>query len=110
MLAAGKLSHRIELQAPTESLGGQFNDVQTAWATQATVWAAKEPLSGRELLQAQQVQSEISVRFRIRHRADVTAKWRVLHAGRVYPIVAPPVDVGGQGVELQLLCTEVRVG
>ena len=110
MLAAGTLGHRITLQEPTETRGAAYGDVQKAWADVATVWAAFEPLSGRELLLAQQVNSEITVRFRIRYRADVTAKWRVLLGARVFQIAAPPIDVNGAGVELHLQCVENRSG
>jgi SPP1 family predicted phage head-tail adaptor len=110
MLAAGKLSERVTLQAPAETRGAAYSDVKKAWADVATVWAAFEPLSGRELLLAQQVNSEITVRFRLRYRADITAKWRVIYRGRVFQIAAPPIDVGGRGVELHLQCVETRVG
>ena len=109
-MQAGKLSERVTLLQPTEVRGGSYGDVQKTWAAAATVWAAVEPLNGRELLAAQQVGSEMSVRVRVRHRTDVTAKWRVQHGARVLEIVAPPIDVGGQGVETQLLCAEVRSG
>lgn len=109
-MRAGSLRERVTLQSPTESRSAAYADVQKAWVDVATVWAAFEPLSGRELLLAQQVSSDINVRFRVRYRADVTAKWRVRYGTRIFQIVQPPIDVGGRRVELHLMCTEVRVG
>ena len=56
------------------------------WQTQATVWAAVEPLSVREFLQSQSMQSEITTRITIRRIPNVDATWRVLHGSTAYNI------------------------
>ena len=49
-MEAGQLRHRVTIQQATETTDG-FGGVTQAWATFATVWAAVEPLTGREYLQ-----------------------------------------------------------
>lgn len=110
MLAAGKLDRRITLQRPVETRGASYGDVQKTWVDVATVWAAYEPLSGRELLLTRQVTSEMTVRFRIRHLAGINAKMRVLLGVRVFQILSPPIEIGGRGVEMHLECAERIVG
>lgn len=102
ILNAGTLRHRITLQSPPtgrSSLGARTGD----WTTEATVWAAAIPLSSRELLAAGQINSEATVRFRIRYRAGVLPSWRVLWRGVPHAIVGDPIDVQGQGVALDIL-------
>lgn len=104
IITAGDLRHRITLQSPPaarDALGARSG----AWVDEAEVWAAALPLSSRELMAAGQIQSEISVRFRIRYRAGVLPSWRVLWRGVPHAIVGDPIDVQGQGVALDLLCT-----
>lgn len=101
---AGSLRHRITLQSPPtarDSLGQRSGD----WVDEATVWADARPLSSRELLAAGQINSEISVRFRIRYRAGVLPTWRVLWRDVPHAIVGNPIDVNGERVALDLLCT-----
>lgn len=112
-MRAGALRHRVTLLQPTQTRGSTFGDVQKSFASAGQVWAAMEPLRGRELLAAQQLNSEARVRFRVRRSsvtAPVTATWRVDWGGRIFDIVEPPVDPDGRGVELRLICAEVRVG
>ncbi len=104
MLNAGQLDQQLTLQAPTtteDSLGQRVGD----WSTVAVVWGSAAPLRGRELMAAAAGQSEATVRFRIRWRADVTRAWRVLWRGVAYAIESDPIDVHGQRTALELMCT-----
>lgn len=85
-----------------DAMGGET----ITWTTQATVWAAIEPLSGRELFTAQQVRPELTTRIRMRYRSDVNSEWRVKYGSRIFAIVGPPVDPSLANVELRLNCTE----
>lgn|SRR5690625_3468587 len=84
-MRAGKLRHRIEIQKKdrvSDGGGGYYYD----WVIVATVWASVEPLSAREFLQAQAVQSEVTARITIRYRDDITPDMRILHRGQTYYI------------------------
>lgn len=104
-LNRGDLRHRIELQAPGTAVDGLGQAVET-WTTQANVWAAAEPLRGREFFAAGQAQAQVDVRFRINWRADVLPSWRVLWRGQAYTISAA-IDTGGQRVQLELMAAHV---
>ena len=108
MLPAARMRHRVVLLAPTASVGGTYGDPQQTFAAAATVWASVEPLLGRELQRMRELGGEASVRVRLRWRAEVDEKWRVQIGSAVHEIVAPPIDVYGAHVEMQLLCREYR--
>lgn len=76
-MQAGKLRHRVTIESLVETQDGTTGAISRAWSTVATVWAAVEPLSGREFLAAQETQSQVTARIVIRHRSDVTTKMRI---------------------------------
>lgn len=67
---AGTLNRRIWIQKPVatqDEFGGQPDPSQpTAWQNVMQLWAAIEPLGGRELAQAAQIYPESNTRFTIR--------------------------------------------
>ena len=101
----GDLRHRITLQ---ECVSGQNEAGQPIqeWHDVATVWAAIEPLRGREYWAAAQVQSEVTTRIRIRYRSGIRPDMRVLYGGRVFNVTAV-IDPEERHHELQLMCKEV---
>lgn len=105
-MQAGKLRHVVELQRVSKSLDSHGDEVPT-WTTLATVRACVWPLSGREFVAALTTQAELTARIEIRARADLalTPKDRVKWGTRLFDI-RHIVDVGGRGVEWQLLVTE----
>lgn len=103
-MRAGTLRHRITIEQPAETQNAHGEPVVT-WSALATCWASVEPLSGRELLMAQQVNAEITHRARLRYVAGVMAKQRVQHQGRYFDINAVR-NIDERKVELELLCQE----
>lgn len=104
MLNAGELDQRITLQSPSASVDALGQRVET-WSTVATVWAKATPLRGREFFAAGAMQSEAVVRFAIRYRAGLTGAMRVLWRSVPHALVAEPMDVDGQKVALELMCS-----
>lgn len=104
----GRLRHRVSLQGVTrtDDGGGGYTE---AWGDLATVWAAVEPLQGSEQIRAMQTEAAATHRVRMRYRAGVHAGQRVIHEGRGFEIVAPPVDPDERHVELVLLAREVEL-
>lgn len=86
-MRAGRMDRLITLQVATETQDSFGATVQT-WATLADVWAERVPVSGRENFVADQMANFSFVRFRIRHRTDLTTKNRILDSGNVYNIRA----------------------
>ncbi len=102
---AGSLDKRITLQQRVSGKDARGQE-STSWenlATLPTVWARAEPLRGREYFAAGQVQSEVTVRFTIRYRADVEPTMRVLWRSQPYEIVSV-IDTRAEGVQLELMC------
>jgi len=56
----------VVLQSPNPTQDSYGQEV-TGWSTVATVWAAVEPINGREYLAAQQLNAETKVRIRLRY-------------------------------------------
>lgn len=112
MLNAGKLNKQVTIQRTVAGSPARdsYGEPNTYWDTLDVVWAAVEPLSGREFWAQQQVQSEVAVRIRIRYRNDVDSGMRVSYGGR-YFYIQSVIDPQEQHVELHLMCSEgVRDG
>lgn len=77
MMRAGDLRHRVEIQEPSDSRDAHGGITRT-WNTVATRWARIEPLSGRELFQAQQVEARTRVRITMRPYAALTETHRIV--------------------------------
>lgn len=84
---AGRLRHRIKIQSlglADDGMGGQTE----AWSDMANVWASIEPLTGKELFIAQQVESNVTHKITMRYLAGITTKHRILFGSRVFEIVS----------------------
>lgn len=101
-----RLRHRITIQQQTRVLNGteyelQWTDVPGLVDEPAEVI----PLSGKEFLEAQTTQSQVSARMTIRYRPGVTSAMRVVHAGLKHNIRAVLPDSTGRAW-LTLMVTE----
>lgn len=101
----GKLRNRITIQQVQEARSATGAVMET-WVTYAEVWAAVEPLRGREFFASRQMQAQVDARVRIRFISGVTPKMRVLWGSRIYLIDAV-INPEERGVELQLMCREI---
>jgi len=102
---AGELRHYVTIQTPIvtqDAAGGQV----LTWTPTAYVWAAIEPLKGKEFLEAK-IHSEVETRIRIRTLSTVEEKMRVSHSSGIYEIVAV-VNVREKGEETHLMCKKVE--
>lgn len=105
-LNSGELRHIIKIQKQDNERGPD-GSIQLAWQDVFTkVYASVEPLSGRELMLNGQVDSEISVRFRIRYRDGVNTKQRVVFKSKVFDIKSV-INDNASGIEwITLQCSE----
>jgi SPP1 family predicted phage head-tail adaptor len=87
-MKAGKNRKRIEIQAIGTTRGAAGEVVDT-WTTETggTLWASIEPMSGRELFTAQQINAEITHKIRLRYYAGLTPAKRILFGTRVFNIL-----------------------
>lgn len=105
MLDPGKLRHRVVLQEKSSYLDTHGDQVE-GWSTVATLWAAIEPLSAREFVASQALQSAVTARITIRYRAGVVPTMRLLHGAKVYTIAGVLADPESGLEYLTLPCTE----
>jgi SPP1 family predicted phage head-tail adaptor len=104
---AGEFNRRVQLQKPTFSTDSEGRTSET-WATVMTVWAAIEPLQGRESLLAAQVQTTLSHRVRLRgelRSLGITARWRIVYGAKIFDIQSITDSLEGHR-ELVLECQE----
>jgi len=86
-IEAGRLRHRILIERwaqQRDSTGDALQNPETgevlyAWEPVATVYAAIEPLSAREFIAAQALQSRVTARIILRYRAGLDASMRLVH-------------------------------
>jgi SPP1 family predicted phage head-tail adaptor len=76
-------------QATTNSYGEEI----ITWVDFVSVWAKKEDLKADERYMAAQLQGEITTRFTIRYRTDITTDMLIVHDGVEYDI-DPPMERG----------------
>lgn len=104
-LQAGKLRHKVTIQQRV-STQDSAGDIVSEWVDWARVWAAVEPMSAREFLTAQTLESKVTTRITVRYRAGLDATMRILHRGKIFNIQGVLADKWS-GIEYQTLpCSE----
>lgn len=101
-IEAGRLRHRVRIEKFDYLRGSNEDVIQDPdsgeiardWVLVDEVWAAIEPLSTREFIQSQAVQSSVTARIVIRQRDDVDAGCRLVHVRLNRPdVIYNPVGV-----------------
>lgn len=101
MIAAGRLRNRVSLQRYEATQDPDTGDTIQQWVEAAKIWAAIEPISGREFIAAAASQSKVTTRIVIRYRT-VTHDMRIVHGEKIYNIegVLPDKDSGIEYITL----------
>jgi len=86
-MEGGKLRHVLELQTFTET-ENKHGQKKKSWTPLAEVRGSVVPLSGKELVEARQLNSRTTHLIRIRHRTDFKANGRLLHRGRTFNVIS----------------------
>jgi len=100
-----KLRHRVTFQKPATTKRNSMGENVPVYTDFATVWAAVEPLRGREYHEAQKIRAETTYRVTTRFLAGVTPDMKIVHRGRMLDIVSI-LNIGERNVELQIIVTE----
>ena len=103
-MRSGRLRHRLILQSKAETRDS-YGATLITWDTEATVWGAIEPLSGKEYFSQQSVQAEAQVRIVIRYYSGVLPSWRVSNGGLYYDIV-DVLNHDMRNQQLTLMCRQ----
>lgn len=96
----------LQLQSGYDPEGEPTNDWQPV-AGLTDLWAAKEPLLGREFFAAEQAQSRVEVKFRTYWVPGVENEMRVQDDEGIYEIVSA-INVKSLNRELLMYCRKVR--
>lgn len=109
MIKPGELRHKVDILTPPAAQNdyGEVDETEEWPAFKEGVWASVEPLKGRELFTAQQINSEITLKVKMWYIPGVKAKMRIRSRGQVFEIVGPPIDNKQINRELELMCKEV---
>lgn len=105
-MKAGKLRHKINLQRnyPEQN---PLGEPLPNWINYAADIAAEvAPLVGKEFYGAQQINTELTSKVRLRWRDGVKAGDRVVFKNRLFLIATPPINVNEKNHELILMCRE----
>jgi SPP1 family predicted phage head-tail adaptor len=108
-MRAGMLRHRVTVVRRIEGAKDAVGTPTYAWTDmEIDVPAHVRPLSGSELLAAQQVNASTTHEVRMRYGSDITARDRLTFDGRTLEIDAPPINVDERNRELVLRCHELE--
>lgn len=108
MIDPGKMRHRITVQrfvGEPDSFGDPPLDDDSQWDDVATVWAAIDPISGKEFYAAEQSQSEVSHKVRCRYRRGITSAMRIMYGSRIFSILSV-IDWEERHESLLIMCRE----
>lgn len=102
----GPMRHRVIIQEPIESKG-TMGGTEKTWVKFHSCWADVRELSGKEVLQSDQLQSKVIATCFIRYKAKLDASMRLLHGDKVYQIESV-INKDGKNKMLELPLYEFR--
>tara|TARA_R110002074_G_scaffold254739_1_gene427124 strand:+ start:115 stop:435 length:321 start_codon:yes stop_codon:yes gene_type:complete len=86
-MRASSLRHRVSIQAESSAVD-TYGEPTHSWATDETVWAMVEPLSGNEQDVGEGQTGIITHRVMMRYTANASPKKRLLFGSKVLGIVS----------------------
>lgn len=99
-IKAGRLRHKIKIQSKTVAQDETTGDEGVvSWVDFANVWAAVEPLSTRDVIAAQAMQSPATTRFVVRYRPGIDPTMRIIFRDAFYNIEGQPLPDTDSGLE-----------
>lgn len=102
---AGQFDRRVTIQAPAQS-SDTYGEQTPVYAEVATVWARRIEQSAHERLRAEKLETGEQVIYRIRDRAGIEPKQRLMDGALFYEIMS--VSEGRErNAYLDLLCARV---
>lgn len=101
----GEKNKRITIQK-NQPVRNSVGEEEEKWIDVIKVWASIEPLSGKELFQAQQVYAEVSTRIKIWYQPSITPDMRILWGTRVFEVLSA-INFKEQNKELHFTCKEL---
>lgn len=102
----GQLRHQVTLQNLTET-PDQFGQLQPGWSNGPTFWSRVEPLTGRELANAQQIKAEVdhAIIMRWDPNTAIDSTMRLTYGSRIFNI-GGVINVLERNIKRVVYCTE----
>lgn len=100
-VAAGRLRHIVSIDRQVEVVDSNGDHLRE-WQNITSRRAEIKPLTGRELLLAQQVQSQVTVAITMRYLAGIDASCRIRFNGATYNVLAV-INDADSGIETMTL-------
>lgn len=103
---SGRFRHRISILKPpgpddVDEVGQPLDE----WIPVAETWASIEPLRGRELFAAQQVNAEVTARITIRYRTGIDRTMKAIYNDAEFEFLYI-INVDYENRELQIMAKE----
>ena len=98
--------NKITISSKTETQNSYGEKTYTLTAVYSNIWASFEPLIGREMYEAQQVQPKLSGKFRIEYMSGLDTNMIVTFGTRTFDIKSI-IDYKEQNRELILMVEEL---
>jgi SPP1 family predicted phage head-tail adaptor len=110
-LTASDLNRRITIQQKQIVVDPEGIPTEK-WTDVATVWAARNPLSGKEYFAAAAVNAEKTVKYRIRYRPGILPHMRLIDQkdGVTYDIKAVLDDYYGDRTQTHIMAEVLEGG
>ncbi len=102
-MRAGALRNRVTIQAESFTKDTATGENLSGWQDVCTVWAAVEPVRGREYFRNFETHSRQTIRVRIRYRPDITGDMRV-KIGDDILYIHSVINFENRNQELLLVC------
>lgn len=108
MLPAGRIRKRVEIQRDEGITQNDYGETERSWKTIASVWAAIEPLRGRELSDARQLKADVTHKILLRQPSAeaLTSAGRIKLGTRIFHLIEPPRNVMERGEMIEVYATE----
>lgn len=101
-MRAGALNTLISIESQTHTINSVGDKVET-WSTYVKSWAEIKTQSGKEFIQANEINSSVEKVLRIRYVAGINPTMRVNNSGVYYNILSV-FDPTNERRELTLYC------
>jgi SPP1 family predicted phage head-tail adaptor len=106
-MRAGELRHRITIRKPILGEPDEQGTRSRRFVDVCTVWAAIEPLTGREAQNARTFSATATHTVTIRHRDGILPTYQIRFGTRTFSIDAPPINPGERNESLIFTCSEL---
>lgn len=103
-MRAGRLRNRITVMEHVEEANA-LGQVKVIPTPKYKRWAFIEPLEGSELINAQQMQSDVTHRVSMRYSPEITSRMKLQYGDRTLEVVVP-LNIDERNKETVLMCKE----